>query len=126
MSVLDLSCKQTCPPQFRFDFEDPKQTMTGIGFLSYEGLRMYLITGSKYKMFLQGNLEYALQQYKPDYMFVPDLHEQLENTLKLVLARFPFLKLKYGKNTEVVWSKFGITQAEQEWVAIVRKVLTGK
>lgn len=124
MTVLDLSNNQTCPSQFRFDFEDPKQTMTGIGFLSYAGLRMYLITGSKYKMFLQGNADYATQLYKPEYVFVSDLHEQLENTLKIQLAKYPFLKLKYGRNTEVVWTQYGITPAEEEWVEIVRKVLS--
>lgn len=126
MSILDLSNRDTCPQQFLFDVEYPKQTLTGLGFWSYEGLRTYLITGSKQNIFLQGNLAYALQNNKAEYVYVADLQQQLEDTLKVELAKYPFLKLKYGKQTEVIWTKFGITQAESEWVDIVRKVLSGK
>lgn len=123
MSVLDLADPNTCPPHFKFSAEYPKSTQTGLLFLSYEGLRLYLITGSKYKEFLQGNIEYAQQTYRPEYVYVPDLKQQLIDTLKLENAKAPFLKLKYGPKTEVVWGKNGITPAQQEWVEIVRAVL---
>lgn len=123
MSTLDLSNHGTCPQQFRFDVEYPKQTLTGLGFWSYEGLRTYLITGSRHNIFLQGNLQYALQNNKAEYVYVADLQKQLLDTLKVELAKYPFLKLKYGKHTEVIWSKYGISPAEAEWVEVVRKAL---
>lgn len=126
MSVLDLSNEMGIPKQFAFSFEYPKQTLTGTGFLSYEGLRAYLITGSKYPIYLQGNLEYANQNFKPDYIYLADLRERLADTLRTELAKYPFLKLKYGPKTEVVWTQFGITPAQQEWVEVVRSVLSSK
>lgn len=123
MSVLDLADESTCPKQFSFSAEYPKSTVTGVLFLSYEGLRTYMITGSKYSEYLQGNITYANQNYRPDYIYVPLLKEVLESTLRLDVAKYPFLRLKYGPKTEVVWSKMGITPAQQEWVEIVREVL---
>lgn len=123
MSVLDLADPNTCPPHFRFSLDYPKATLTGLMFLSYEGLRAYLITGSKYKEYLQGNIEYANQNYRPDYIYVADLKQQLVDTLKTNIANAPFLKLKYGPHTEVIWSKMGITPAQEEWVQIVREAL---
>jgi len=123
MSVLDLGNSETCPKQFRFGFDYPKATLTGLLFLSYEGLRAYLITGSKYNEYLQGNITYANQNYRPDYVYVADLKEQLVHTLKIELAKYPFIKLKYGPHTQVVWPKMGITPAEEEWVQIVREAL---
>lgn len=123
MSVLDLADDLNCPKQFSFGAEYPKSTLTGILFLSFEGLRAYLITGSKHSEYLQGNIAYANQNYKPEYVYVADLKEQLVNTLKVELAKYPFLKLKYGPKTEVVWGKMGITPAQEEWVNVVRAVL---
>lgn len=124
MNVLDLGNLNECPKQFRFDLDYPKQTLTGLTFLSYEGLRAYLITGSKYNEYLQGNITYANQNYRPEYIYVPDLKEQLVHTLKIELAKYPFLKLKYGPKTQVVWPKIGITPAEEEWVNVVRQALS--
>lgn len=124
MSVLDLSDPATCPKQFDFGFEYPKSTLTGITFLSYEGLRAYIITGSKHNEYLQGNIAYANQNYKADYIYVPALKELMESTLRIEIAKYPFLGLKYGPKTEVIWSKIGITPAQQEWVETVRKVLS--
>ena len=123
MNVLDLADESTCPKQFSFSFEYPKLTVTGVRFLSYEGLRAYMITGSKHSEYLQGNIAYANQNYRSDYVYVPVLKEVLESTLRLEIAKNPFLRLKYGPNTEVVWGKMGITPAQQEWVEIVRGVL---
>lgn len=123
MSVLDLADPSTCPPHFSFSLEFPKGTLTGLTFLSYEGLRAYLITGSKYNEYLQGNITYANQVHKPDYIYVADLKQQLIDTLKTNVATAPFLKLKYGPKTEVVWGKMGITPAQEEWVEIVRATL---
>jgi len=124
MSILDLSDPATCPKQFDFGAEYPKSTLTGITFLSYEGLRAYIITGSKHIEYLQGNIAYANQNYKSDYVYVSTLKEMMESTLRIELARYPFLSLKYGPKTEVIWSKIGITPAQQEWVETVRKVLS--
>lgn len=123
MNVLDLADPKTCPPQFSFTEDSPKTTLTGLMFFTYEGLRTYLITGSKHAEYLQGNITYVTQTYRPEYVYVPNLKEQLENTLRINGAENPFLKLKYGPKTQVVWSKMGITPAEEEWVSIVRKVL---
>lgn len=122
MSYLDLS-SHDIPPHFKFSEEYPKSTLTGLMFLSFEGLRAYLITGSKYNEYLQGNITYANQNYKPEYIYVADLKQQLVDTLKVEMANSPFLKLKYGPSTEVVWSKMGITPAQEEWVQVVREAL---
>ena len=126
MNTVDLSCEITCPEQIRFYHDSPKRTGTGLPFLSFSGLRMYLITDKKDSRYLTGPSAYMDQNFKPTYVYVEDLHDQLANALKLHMAKFPMLKLKLTKQTQIVWTKFGITQAEQEWVDIVRKVLSGK
>lgn len=123
MTTLDLSNSATCPKQFGFSAEYPKQTPTGIPFLSFEGLRLYLITGSLIPQYLTGNIAYTNQNQRPDYIYVPDLKEQLITALKLEVAKYPFLKMLYGPKTEVVWSKYGILPSEEEWVDVVRAAL---
>lgn len=124
MNTIDMSCETTCPEQIRFYHDSPKRTGTGLPFLSFAGLRMYLITDKKDGRYLTGSSAYMEQNVKPTYVYVEDLHAQLADALKLHLAKFPMLKLKLTKHTEIVWTKYGITPAEQEWVAIVRKVLS--
>lgn len=123
MSFLDLSDPDTCPPHFSFTKPVTKRTLTGQLFETYMGLRLYLITGSKHHPFLGCNPAYVAQYYTGDYVYVPDLKEQLLNVLKIEIATSPFLKLKYNKDTQVVWGRLGITPAEEEWVGIVKKAL---
>ena len=121
MSVLDLSNVITCPSFFGYDHDYPKQTPTGLTFVSYKCLRQYLITGSKHNAYLQG-WGHGLNH---PYVHVANLKEQLEEVLRLELgSASPFIRMKYNAKTEVIWSAFGITQEEQDWVDIVRSVLS--
>lgn len=120
MSVLDLSDPLTCPSFFGYHEDSPKHTSTGLGFCSYAGLRQYLITGSKHSAYLHG----WGQNLNHPYVHVPDLKEQLLHTLRMQIAgSMPFIKMRYNHKTEVIWSAYGITQEELEWVEIVRSVL---
>lgn len=123
MNTIDLSCETTCPEQIRFYHDSPKRTGTGLAYLSFSGLRMYLITDKKDARYLTGSTAYLDQNPKPAYVYVEDLHAQLANALQLHLAKFPMLKLKLNRKTNIVWTQFGITPAEAEWVDIVRSVV---
>lgn len=120
MSVLDLSNALTCPSFFGYDNDYPKVTPTGLTFCSYKCLRQYIITGSKHNAYLQG----WGQGLNHPYLHVPNLKDQLEESLRLEISgSVPFIKMRYNRKTEVVWLKPGITQEELEWVEIVRAVL---
>lgn len=124
---IDLSTLPSVaiPPYDHLNFYSdlPKRTGTGLHFCSYYGLRLYLITGKKESRFLQGSCQYITEQMK--YEYVPDLHSQLEEALRLNLSRFPLMvsMLKKAK-PEFIWSAFGIRDCEEEWVKIVRKVVS--
>lgn len=120
MSILDLSDPLTCPSFFGYDNDYPKYTPTGLSFWSYKCLRQYLITGSVHNAYLQG----WGQGLNHPYVHVPNLKEQLEESLRLEIAgSLPFIKMRYNRKTEVVWLKPHITQEELEWVEIIRNVL---
>jgi len=123
---IDLHCIQgvakTTYDQLDFYSDTPKQTGTGLHFCSYYGLRMYLITGKKEGRFLQGSCH---ENDGTKYEYVPDLIKQLEDALRLNLSRYPLMisMLKKAK-PEFIWSAFGIRDCEEEWVNIVRTVVS--
>lgn len=120
MSVLDLSDSNSCPSFFGYRNDYPKDTPTGLSFFSYAGLRKYLITGSKHAAYLRG---WDITLDLP-YVHVPDLKQQLVEAVLLNMGTaIPFIKMKYNSKTEVVWTSYGITQEETEWVEIIREVL---
>lgn len=119
---IDLSDSVNCPAYLQYCNDSPKRTGTGLHFCSYQGLRMYLITGKKDGRYLQGASQYINENDK--FIHVPDLLEQMEAALKLNLSRFPLMvSMLKLKKPEVVWTSFGIRDSELEWVNIVRRVL---
>lgn len=121
MNYIDLSKPE---PSWNWVFgyreDTPRRTPTGLSFCSFAGLRKYLITGSKHAAYLNG---WDINKELP-YVHVPDLHQQLVDAVILNMGTAtPFIKLKYNANTEVVWTKPGITQEELEWVEVIRAVL---
>ena len=123
-NVIDLSDESTCPEQLLFHATSLKVTGGGVEFFSYNGLRMYLITGKKVVDYLRVNGNQVIENESSNirYEYIPDLYEIMEETLRINVAKFPLLRLKFNKKTEIVWRKPKITQAEEEWVKIVRRV----
>ncbi|BEG72450.1 hypothetical protein [Pseudomonas phage PA1C] len=119
-NCIDLS-SPLCPDVLQFHSSVLKHTVTGTAFYSWNGFRLYLITGKVHPKYLDGiNLEEAGVESR--YKFVPDLYEKMEETLRVCIAKYPLLKLKLNKNTQIVWRAHGITPAEEEWVNIVKRV----
>ncbi|AEH03624.1 hypothetical protein AVT69_gp199 [Pseudomonas phage PhiPA3] len=120
-NTIDLSSPQ-CPEVLQFHGSHLKWTATGKAFYSWNGLRLYLITGKQHPKYLDGiGLEEAGVENK--YEFVESLYQQLEDALRINIAKFPLLRLKLNKRTRIIWTAYGITPAEEEWVKIVQRVV---
>lgn len=114
------------PDAIQFNGKDPKITLDNETFHSYKGLRLYIITGKKEKAFLKPevNNHYRLD-YKLKYNFVPDLHQQLKDTLKLNIQRKPFLKLQLKQLGALTWPNgYTLTQVDETWLDIVKEVVS--
>lgn len=127
MNAIDLSSQPgvSKPPYDQLDFycDKPKRTGTGLHFCSYYGLRLYLITGKKDSKLLQGLTTNLSDNLK--YEYVPDLVQQLEDVLRLNLSKYPLMvSLLKKSQPEFIWSEMGIRDCEEEWVRIVRKVIS--
>lgn len=119
-NYIDLSSPK-CPEVLQFHSSVLKHTVTGTAFYSWNGFRLYLITDKAHPKYLSGiNLDEAGIESR--YKYVPDLYDKLEETLRVCIAKYPLLKLKLNKRTQIVWTAYGITPAEEEWVNIVKRV----
>lgn len=125
MSVLDLGTVSSENP-FSFDNASPKQTPTGLRFKTYRGYRMYLITGSKNPMWLRAVSpeDFAsLMEANEPYIHVWELHEKLEEVLRLNIACRPIINLVANRETVVKWSGTP-TSSECGWVIAVQNVIS--
>lgn len=117
--VLDLEFVDDVHP-FSVNNKDTKVTLTGIPFTSWKGLRNYLITGSKYPEYLHQDTR---RVGKEAYIYLSDLNQILEETLRNYIATRSLIKLRYDKDTEVIWSTLGLNKWELEWLEIVKRVV---
>lgn len=117
--VLDLEYVDNTNP-FSIDNQTEKVTLTGIPFTSWKGLRNYLITGSKYPEYLHKDQR---RVGKEAYVYLPDLNQILEETLRNYVDSLLLIKLRYDKDTDVIWTQAGLNKFELEWLQVVKKVV---
>lgn len=122
-NYIDLSSPD-CPEVFRFHDSVLKVTSTGLTFYSWNGLRLYWITGKTNPLYLNGNNLQEVTDKDGRYVYISDLYPKMMDELKLNMARYPLLKLKLNKQTKVIWSAYGITPAEEQWVKVVASVIS--
>ncbi len=121
--VLNLS-NITRDNPFSFDNPVPKQTATGLGFRTYRGLRMYLITGAIEPGWLQAVYpgEFAvLHQKQAAYVFCRDMKKIMLGALQRDISNRPMIGLVANRKTKVVIDEG--TPAEQEWLSYVAEVV---
>lgn len=126
-NVIDLS-SPLCPEVLRFHDMVLKKSTTGLTFYSWNGLRLYWITGKTNPNYLNGTgldiIGSLADRGTKDgkYEYISDLYERLENELRVNMARYPLLKLKMNSKTSIIWNEMGITPAEENWVKVVQRV----
>ena len=118
MIRIDLSCESTCPRYLNFNHVSVKHTSEGVEFVTYHGLRLYLITGSIEPQYLT---DPKLGKTKHEWLYISDLKEQLEDALEFNIRHDLFLKSHFLMVDEFYYDD-EVTPTIQMWLDVIHNV----